>query len=79
MSVIIKMMSFFTSRSFGNCPSTITSEASTMTTDINVNTENEKKDVETQTTMEKEEKDRIIKRSRYIEMNLDESGNDSST
>ena len=77
MSVIIKMMPFFTSRSFGNCPSTITSEASTMTTDINVNTENEKKDVETQTTVEKEEKNRIIKRSRYIEMNLDESGDDS--
>lgn len=75
----IKMLSFLTSRSFGHCPSTIssepstspenTSEASTMTNDYNTDKKIMTRDAQTQTTEEK----RNVKRSRYIEMDLDES------
>lgn len=67
------MSQIFTYSKFGNCPSTITSEASTMTS-MGV----EKKDVQTQTVeptedLKHEKEEKRIKRSRYIEMNLDES------
>lgn len=76
IDVLIKMLPNFTSRSFGNCPSTITSEESHIISDINVNKVIETKDAETQT-IEYVEKEKRQKRSRYIEMSLDESDDNS--
>ena len=64
-------MPYFLSRSFGSCPSTVTSEASTTTPSMKIDAVILKKDAETQT--EEQEEKKIMKRSRYIEMRLDES------